>query len=59
MLRVASVLLSNAARTKEATMLVPLLEALLALLTRPGPVPVPCPVSNDDKKEGQRRKRSD
>lgn len=40
-------------------MLVPLLEALLALLPHPGPVPVPCPVANDDKEDGQRRKRSD
>jgi len=42
-------------------MLVPLLEALLALLTRPNPVPEPCPVAHDERDEGKRqpRKRQD
>ena len=36
-------------------MLVPLLEALLALLPRPEAVPVPCPVDHADRGKGRTR----
>lgn len=36
-------------------MLAPLLEALLALFTRPSPAPVPCPVAHDDNGKGKDR----
>ena len=38
-------------------MLVPLIEALLSLLTRPRAVPVPCPVSTDEENKGRRQSR--